>query len=261
MIPKFKCTQCGQCCSHIKGFISDSEKEFLKEYAFGKLPLIQLFPVEEMSLPLFDFEAKRFKEWATELGIDCKIKPSRVIFDLNSEKSIVVTYYIDHESCPFLKDDGCVIYDKKRGFVCRFFPFNKGPFLKTGDKLKKEDMFGSCPAVEKIIPELDDSDRKKLVEQLKESFENELPEIVEYDNITGWTNKLIIDLMKEKKIRPAMKMPYRFLLKRINNSEKVDLMDFLVEEGIKTYEEIKKLINRFDNNVGAEEELKEFLEQ
>jgi len=277
MIQKFHCIQCGQCCSHIRGMISEDEKKFLKKYAYGRLPLIQLFPIERMSFPLFDFEAKRFKEWEKEININAKIMPSRVVFDLNSKKSIIVTYYMDYDSCPFLKDNKCLIYNKKRAFICRLFPFNKGPFLKTGEELKKEDMFGSCPAIKEILPELDDkllnpkdskglgnsknfqSNRKILAKQLYESFGEDFLNIIEYDYLTEWINRLIVDLMKQGKIKPAMNYPYKYLLRRIINSEKTDLMDFLTQEGIKTSDEIEKLIKGFDNNIDAKEKLKEFL--
>ena len=260
MIPKFKCIQCGQCCSHIRGMISEDEKKFLKKYAYGKLPLVQLFPIERMSFPLFDFEAKRFKQWQKEVNINAKILPSRVVFDLNSNKSIIFTYYMDYDNCPFLKDNKCLIYDKKRAFICRLFPFNKGPFLKTGENFKKEDMFGSCPAIKDILPKLDDKNRKNLVKQLYESFDEDFLNIIEYDYLTEWINKLIVDLIKQNKIKPAMNYPYKYLLRRIINSEKIDLTDFLVQEGIKTQTEIENLINRFDNNTDGKEKLKEFLE-
>ena len=57
-----------------------------------------------------------------------------------------------------------------------------------------------------------------------------------------------------------MNYPYKYLLRRIINSEKIDLMDFLVKENIKTADEIENLINRFDNNIDAKEKLGEFLE-
>ena len=256
---KFRCIQCGECCSHIRGMISEEEKKFLKKYAYGKLPLVQLFPIERMSFPLFDFEAKRFKEWSKEVNVGAKIMPSRVVLDLNSGKSIIFTYYMDYDSCPFLKEKKCLIYNKKRAFICRLFPFNKGPFLKTGEEFKKEDMFGSCPALKEILPELDDTDKKKLVRQLYETFGEDFLNIIEYDYLTEWINRLIIDLMKDKKIRPAMKYPYKYLLRRIINSEKIDVMDFLVEQGIKTKKEVENLINRFDNNTDAKEKINEFL--
>ena len=238
--------------------ISEEEKEFLKENAYGKLPLVQLFPIERMSFPLFDFEAKRFKEWEKEVNIDAKIMPSRVIFDLNSNKSIVVTYYMDYDGCPFLKDNKCIIYDKKRAFICRLFPFNKGPFLNTGEELKSEDMFGSCPSMKNILPELNQN-KKTRVKQLYASFGEDFLNIIEYDYLTEWVNKLIINLMRDKKIKPAMNYPYKHLLKRINNSEKIDLMDFLIKEKIKTKEEIENLISRFDNNIDGKEKLDQFL--
>lgn len=259
MIPKFKCLQCGKCCSHIRGRISEEEKKFLEKYAYGKLPLIQLIPIERMSFPLFDFEAKRFKEWQKEVNIDARIIPSRAIFDLNSNRSIIFTYYMDYDSCPFLKNKKCLIYNKKRAFICRIFPFNKGPFLKTGEEFKKEDMFGSCPALKDILPELDDKDRKNLVKQLYEAFGEDFLNIIEYDYLTEWINKLITSLIKEKKIKPAMNYPYKYLLRRIINSEKTDLMNFLIKENIKTKEEVENLINRFDNNTDAKEKLKDFL--
>jgi Fe-S-cluster containining protein len=258
MTQKFKCIQCGECCSHIRGMISEEEKEFLKKNAYGKLPLVQLFPIEKMSFPLFDFEAKRFKQWQVEVNVDAKIMPSRVIFDLNSNKSIIVNYYMDYGSCPFLNDNKCLIYDKKRAFICRLFPFNKGPFLNIGEELNKEDMFGSCPSMKNILQELDGGNKKILVKQLYESFGNELLNIIQYDYITEWVNKLIIGLMREGKIKPAMNYPYNHLLKRINNSEKIDLMDFLVEEKVKTREEIENLISRFDNNIDGKDKLSKF---
>jgi len=255
---KFQCQQCGQCCSHIRGMISEDEKKFLKEYAYGKLPLIQLFPIERMSFPLFDFEAKRFKQWEKQVNINAKIMPSKVILDLNSNKSIIVSYYMDYDSCPFLKDNKCLIYSKKRAFICRLFPFNKGPFLNTGEEFKKEDMFGSCPSMKDILPKLDDK-KKVLVKQLYESFGDDFLNIIQYDYMTEWVNRLIIDLVKGKNIKPAMNYPYKYLLRRIINSEKIDLMDFLIQEKIKTKQEVENLIKRFDNNLNAKEKIKEFL--
>jgi Fe-S-cluster containining protein len=131
--PKFKCSACGTCCKNISGLISSEEKSFIEEYAYGKMPLVQVIPPEEMSFPLWDFEAKRFKEYAKEKNIDAKIRPSRGIFDLNTNTFIIVTYHMNSVTCPFLADGGkCVIYNTKRAFVCHLFPFNRSPFLDMG---------------------------------------------------------------------------------------------------------------------------------
>ena len=252
-IPKFSCSACGKCCSHIRGMISDEEKDFLRKFAFGTLPLVQVIPIDKMSFPLFDFEAKRFRELAKEVAVDAKILPSRVVLDLNTNKAIIVTYAMDYDACPFLKEGKCSIYYTKRAFICRMFPFNRGPFLKTGESFKKEDLFGSCCRMEPILPKLDDSDKETLVQQLYHSISPEFLNVVQFDFLHEWINKTIIELMKLKKIRPAMNYPYEFLLKRIENSEKIDLMDFLVEAGVKTRGEVEELLKRFDGNEDAKE--------
>ena len=256
MTAMFKCIQCGQCCSHIRGMISSGDKEFLKEYAYGKMPLVQMQPIEKISFPLWDWEAKRFKEWQGE--VDGKIKESRVVFDLNTNKTVVVAYFMDSDSCPFLADKKCLIYDKKRAYVCRLFPFNKGPFLETGAGLNKKGMFGSCAALSKLFDEIPE-ELNEMVRFLNEAMPEELLNVVQNDIIAEWVNKTIIELIKAKKIRPAMNYPYNLLLKRVENSEKIDFTDFLVELGSYSREEMDKLIKRFDDNKDAKEKINQYI--
>src|SRR3989344_4742367 len=79
--PQFRCSACGSCCSHIRGFIPEQDREFLKEYAFGRMPVVQLVPVERMTFPLWDWEASRFRQWGAEAGLDSRIKLLRAIYD------------------------------------------------------------------------------------------------------------------------------------------------------------------------------------
>ena len=157
--PKFKCNACGSCCSHIRGIVPKEDKDFLKQYAFGKMPVVQLVPVEQMTFPLWDWEAKRFKEWQHEVDVNARIKPLRAIMDLNSNKAIILTYFMDGETdaCPFLKDNKCSIYHTKRAYVCRLFPFNRGPFHNQNEMSLKEGLFGDCGAMESILPHLPDN--------------------------------------------------------------------------------------------------------
>ena len=170
-IPKFKCNACGSCCSHIRGIIPKEDKEFLRENVFGKMPVVQLADVERMTFPLWDWEAKRFMEWQHEADVDANIKPLRVIFDLISNRTIVLTYFMDSETdaCPFLKENKCSIYHTKRAYVCRLFPFNRGPFLNQGGMQLKDGMFGECGAMEKILPQLP-IDFGEMVQFLSEAF-------------------------------------------------------------------------------------------
>jgi Fe-S-cluster containining protein len=257
-IPKFKCSACGKCCSKIQGFISKEEEEFIRKYGYGKMPLMQVIPMEEMSFLLWDFEAKRFKEYEKEVEIDAKIRPSRGVFDLKSNRFIVFTYHMNSEACPFLLDEGkCAIYDNSRSFVCQFFPFKRSPLLKLEEE--SDDLFGSCPNISIIISKLDYSDKKKLVKELYDSFGENFLAALQNDIIMEWSNRLIIELMKNEMIKPAINHPYEFLKKRIDNSEKIDLMDFLVEIGYKNREEIDEMIERFENLEDAKEKVKEYI--
>ena len=254
----FKCNQCGTCCSHIRGLMPREDKEFIETMAFGKLPLVQLVPVEEMTFTLWDWEAKRFKEWQED--IDAKIKPLRGILDLNTNKAIIVSYYMEtKDACPFLNEKKCKIYDKKRAYICRLFPFNRGPFLETGQQPTKNNMFGTCDALEEIKPNMPEK-YNDLVHYLSKAFpDGSFENAVQFDLITEWVNKTIIDLMRKKMLRPAINYPYNLFLKRFNNAEKIDFTDFLEQSNyIKNKNE---LIKKFDDNKDSKDVINGFLEE
>ena len=253
----FQCGQCGTCCSHIRGMMPREDREFIEKMAYGKLPLVQLVPVGKMSFPLWDWEAARFRGWQKEVDVDGKIKPSRGILDLNSNKAIIVTYFMDSDSCPFLREKKCSIYYAKRAYICRLFPFNRGPFLNVGDKPNKNNMFGTCGGMDSLIPIIPDN-YNDMVKFLSRAFpDGSFENAVQFDYINEWVNKTIIGLMKKKLIRPAMNYPYSFFLKRFENAEKIDFTDFLEECGyIKSREE---LIRQFDASADAKGIINNFL--
>ncbi len=259
--PKFQCSACGKCCSHIRGIIPKEDQEFIKEYAFGKMPVVQLVPVEQMTFPLWDWEAKRFKEWQKEENLDARIKPLRAIFDLKSNKAIILTYFMDGDTdaCPFLRQNKCSIYRTKRAYVCRLFPFNRSPFMNQDSMQLKEGMFGECGAMEHILPQVPD-DFEKMIKFLYEAFpDGSFINAVQNDIVVEWANKTIVNLMRENIINPAVNYPYNFLLKRIANAEKIDFTDFLVDAGYFTEKEKQELIERFDNNTDARDKISQYL--
>ena len=265
----FNCNQCGSCCSHIRGMMPREDIAFMEKMAYGKLPLVQLVPMEKMSFPLWDWEASRFKEWQHEVNIDAKINPSRGILDLNSNKAIIVTYFMDSDACPFLKhsemqgissaqksgaflgDRKCSIYHTKRAYICRLFPFNRGPFLAIGEKPNKNNMFGTCCGMEKLMPHIPDNFNEMLKFFSKAFPDGSFENAVQFDYITEWVNRTIIDLMRNRLIRAAINYPYDLFLKRFENAEKIDFTDFLVECGYIRNKE--KLLKRFDENIDAKE--------
>ena len=255
----FQCNQCGSCCSHIRGMMPREDKEFIEKMAYGKLPLVQLIPIEKMSFPLWDWEARRFKEWQHEVSIDGKIKPLRGILDLNSNKAIIAAYFMDSDACPFLREKKCSIYYTKRAYVCRLFPFNRGPFLKTNQEPTKQNMFGTCGAMEELMPLIPEN-YNDMVKFLSKAFpDGSFENAVQFDCITEWVNRTIINLMRKKLIRPAINYPYELFLKRFENAEKIDFTDFLGDIGY--IESKEKLIKGFDDNMDAISIISKFLGQ
>lgn len=250
--PQFTCNACGSCCSHIRGFIPKQDRQFISEYAFGKLPVVQLVPVEQMTFPLWDWEAARFREWSKDAGIDARIKPLRAIYDQLSEKAIVLTYFMDSKTdgCPMLTDKKCAIYNTKRAYVCRLFPFNKSPFSFSGG-IDSLTMFGECGAMEKLIP-LTPSSLKEAISFLENAFPNgEFLNAVQNDLIVEWSNRTIVDLMKKKLIKPLFNVPYEEIKSRIDSAQKVDFTTFLVECRYFSQVDKKVLLDKFDSNEGA----------
>lgn len=260
MKTKFSCLQCGSCCSKIRGKLAKEEQDFLRENAFGKMPLFQLVPLEETSFPLWDWEAKRFLEWQKEANIDAKIRPCRAVFDLDTNTTIVVSYHMNHSSCPFLKDKKCLIYNKHRAFVCRLFPMQRTPFLDIDEEPDPKNMLGQCHVAIKELSRIP-KDKKGMVKWFNSYFaDGSFLNAVQNDIVTGWVNKIVLELCKKKLIRPAMNYPYDKLIKRVENSDKIDLTDFLIGKNIKTKKDIDGLIYRFDNNLDAKGVIGSFLE-
>lgn len=260
---EFKCTCPGDCCTRIRGLISKEEMDFLKEYAYGKLPLVQLIPVEETSFPLWDWEAKRFMEWQKEVNVDAQIKPSRGIYDLQRNMTIIITYCMDYDRCPFLTSDGkCKIYSKKRAYICRMYPFQRSPFLDIEQPAIPENLLGACPVTDKILKQIP-TEFNEMIKFLYRYFKTDgaFYNVVQNDLIIEWVNKTIVELCKNKAIKPALNYPYQYLIKRIENSQKIDLTDFLVMANIYSRDEMDAQINCFDENLNAKEKIESYVKE
>ena len=254
-IPIFKCCACGRCCSNIRGLGSKEEKEFIMEYGHGKLPVIELIDADRLTFPLWNFEARRFREYERKAGIDAGIVPSRGVMDLKSGKFIVIAYQMTADAaCPFLLKSGkCGIYDTKRAYVCHLFPLKRSPYLRL--EAESKDIFGKCHTLDKFKDLFDFSEKNVLLKQLYGSLGDALLNAVQHDIVIEWSNKAVMEMMRIGLIRPAMNYPVDFLMKRIENSILIDLSDFIVESGFKTREEMDRITERFENLDGARERL------
>lgn len=108
---KFSCNQCGRCCRELKYESDDKIPRF--EDGFQVI-------LAQTTLPLFDFELEIFKKH----GHSDIVVPSRVMFDLKNNVTIVMERTLKTNSCPFVDEKNrCKIYDE-RPITCRSFPCN-----------------------------------------------------------------------------------------------------------------------------------------
>jgi len=215
---QFHCHNCGRCCSHIRGQMSKEEYELIRQVGYGGLPLIQLVSPDKLSFPLWPDEARKLRSKGQELGLsELRVIPLRAVFDLNTNTALIVTYLFDHDNCPFLQKNAsgssCLAYDC-RPLICCQFPF------QTPDQI-----VDFCPGVKDLSASRLDINSLNS-EEKKHLFGDSFSAALEMHERMTKSNMKILDLIKQKKIRPAVNYPYEFLLRRISNSKKLDFDEF-----------------------------------
>ena len=104
------------------------------------------------------------------------------------------------------------------------------------------------------------SNAAKMIKFLNEAFpDGSFVNAVQNDIIVEWANKTIIELIRKRIIKPAMNYPYKFLMKKIINAQRIDFTDFLVEVSYLSEKERQDLMKRFDSNFDAIEKIKQSL--
>jgi len=111
-VKKFTCLRCGACCRTFQSENSAKPGSFVS-------PITYL--LNEQHLSLYDWEVKGFREELAKINAGRKVLPSVAFIDLKNKRLIAVNYTLDGENCPFLKDNMCIIYNK-RPIACRQFP-------------------------------------------------------------------------------------------------------------------------------------------
>jgi hypothetical protein len=128
------------------------------------------------------------------------------------------------------------------------------------EPISKNNMFGSCPQITPILNELDDKQQSTFVRQLYESFGESFLAVVQSDIMAEWINSKIVFIMKNRLIRPAMKLSYDELLEKIQNSKKVDFTDFIVDNAMISKGDMENMIKRAETFEDAKEKIRPFLQ-
>jgi len=93
--------------------LTDDEEEKLKKLVFQKSGVIYLRTIKKFFLAVDKEEAEKLKEHAKKLGINAEIKPNKIIYDKGEDKVIIYDYYLNHEVCPFYRDNSCKVYNDR----------------------------------------------------------------------------------------------------------------------------------------------------
>jgi len=82
-----------------------------------------LYTMDQRSrlVSLWRWEADRLRKRAERMGIHLTIRPGSFIVDKMNSKAVILLWYLDYETCPFLVDDRCSVW-ADRPFTCRTFP-------------------------------------------------------------------------------------------------------------------------------------------
>lgn len=119
------CERCGDCC-HIRQSelvkLTDEEDYKIRKKLYENTGIIYLFPLKNYTISLTKEEKQTLEDEAKRLKIKIKILPKKIVINRTKTKAEVIDYFVDHNICPFLKDQNiCLIYES-RPQVCRIFP-------------------------------------------------------------------------------------------------------------------------------------------
>jgi len=116
-----ECKRCGDCCRFRppKSF-SDKEDHDIRQAMYEKTGIIYIYPLERFTISITSKEKETMERKAEELNIKLVIRPKKLM--IKDGKIAVLDWFLDHEHCPFLKDDNvCQIYED-RPLICKVFP-------------------------------------------------------------------------------------------------------------------------------------------
>ncbi|VVB74207.1 Putative zinc- or iron-chelating domain protein [Candidatus Tiddalikarchaeum anstoanum] len=149
-----------KCCRELRSAIMSYD------YSLDEKRHIHLLvPANKATIGLSLEEKEKLEERAKELGIKLIINPLKAVITKDDEP-VIIKWFIDHDSCPFLKKDySCSIYDD-RPMICRAFPLI--PIINDINKriICKSDF---CPHTKDIIVK-DDADYKTEFKECYPSY-------------------------------------------------------------------------------------------
>lgn len=199
--------------------------------------------MKDVSLPLFDWELDKFRDFGKEYQKYVSITPLWVVLS-HKREVVVIAWNVNHDTCPFLsKDNKCTVY-QDRPLICRSFPVlscGVGKYLSGENRLniaiatscrcyKNQEAFTEVTNISGVS--------KRLFDQFGESFIS-MAKFEIYN--------LYIALLLEEAIRKGKILQEEVSKSQIHhtlNKGHIRLLDFLEREKIATREEVMDGLTR-----------------
>lgn len=151
-----------------------------------------LIPPNHSGIGIFREEKDKLLELAKNLGVNLSVKPFRGVL-LKSGEVLVFKWFINHNNCPFLKNNECLIY-LDRPLICRSFPLLP-PFScqPVPDKpVVSKYCTNSCVCDELL------KDYNRLINKQNEMMEK-INELIKKDLVSFERTSRVIRIMNDEK--------------------------------------------------------------
>jgi len=151
----FVCNRCGICCKGLRG-VHNPRKDRLEEAKIAVQQKNNSGPVyffvnpEDITFMMFEHEIEPLRKAANDRGVELKIKPHRAFYDDYGKTWVVLTWFLDHDDCPFLTNEGCSVYNI-RPLACRSFPVHSPSIIRETNINGRgdiSDVLGNCPLID-----------------------------------------------------------------------------------------------------------------
>jgi len=201
-----------------------------------------------IALPIKPWEKERIEELAKEKKLSVNITPGNVIIDIYN-LPIVMDWVLDHDHCPFFKNNMCLIHDSKP-LVCKSYPI-----LSSGlSALFSASEQGALRMNTNITPDCKASvrmhgERKgKLndhIEMMHDSYGATFESAIAQD----FGSELVFNIIEELVNRGLIKT-YRMsrakVMKRLNQ-RRIGLIEYVINKGIMSKEEFQEQLKIVNN--------------
>lgn len=149
----FVCNKCGICCKGLRA-VHDLAPEQLMELKNStqqknRSGPVYIFPSPDMfTFFMFEQEVEPLRRAAKDKGIKLSIRPHTALYDDYANTWVVLTWFLDHDDCPFLTDTGCSVYDI-RPLACKAFPVQPRLFkIEGGVQSLYDTLAEKCPLID-----------------------------------------------------------------------------------------------------------------